>query len=60
MRKVKIEFWWAVHNLIAHPILQILRFVSLFGLLKRVDRWGDQLHDWTTPGSPPSQTEKPE
>jgi len=35
-------FWWAVHNLIAHPIMEILRW---FGLSKL----GDWLHDETVP-----------
>lgn len=35
-------FWWAVHNLIAHPVSEILHWVGL-------DRWGNWLHDATIP-----------
>lgn len=47
------EFWWAVHNLIAHPAMQVLRFVSLFGLIGPVNRFGEWVHDWTTPKDMP-------
>ena len=33
---------WPVHNLIAHPLMQILHWVGLSGL-------GDRLHDATLP-----------
>jgi hypothetical protein len=44
------EFWWAIHNLIAHPVMQVCRFISLFGTIRSVDSFGEWLHDWTTPG----------
>lgn len=43
------EFWWAVHNLVAHPLMQALRVLSLFGLIGPVDRLGTLLHDWSAP-----------
>jgi len=35
-------FWWAVHNLIAHPGCEVLHWVRLGAL-------GDWLHDETVP-----------
>ena len=28
-----VEFWWAVHNLIAHPLSQLIWWTSLCGLI---------------------------
>jgi hypothetical protein len=44
-----VEFWWAVHNLIAHPVSQLIWWLSLFGLIKPISNFGDWLHDWTVP-----------
>jgi len=49
IRRFVTEFWWAVHNLIAHPLMQLLWWMSLCGLIKSVANIGDWLHDWTTP-----------
>mgnify|MGYP001600114172 CR=1 FL=1 len=32
----RARFWRLVHNLIAHPLMEILP-----------EQWGDRLHDWT-------------
>jgi len=39
---------WAVHNIVAHPLYEIL---SLVGLKK----WGDWIHDITVPAETPSK-----
>jgi hypothetical protein len=44
-----LEFWWATHNLIAHPLSQLTWWLSLCGLLKPVNSFGNWLHDWTIP-----------
>ena len=35
MKKLKYKFWFAVHNLIAHPLLCTGK------------EWADRFHDWT-------------
>jgi hypothetical protein len=49
------EFWWAVHNLIAHPVSQLFWWMSLCGLIRPLARAGDWLHDWTVPAHRPSE-----
>jgi len=44
-----LEFWWAVHNLIAHPASQLVWWLSLCGVVKPVAKFSDWLHDWTVP-----------
>jgi len=41
-RKRFPNFWWAVHNLIAHPLSEILYWLGLEGI-------GTLLHDETMP-----------
>jgi hypothetical protein len=48
-RFLYLEFWWAVHNLIAHPVSQVFWWFSLCGLIRPVSRLGDWCHDWTVP-----------
>lgn len=44
---VRQEFWWLVHNMVAHPIGQVLYMLGwLIPGLQEVDGW---LHDWTVP-----------
>lgn len=33
---MKRRLWRFVHNVVAHPLMEVLP-----------DRWGDALHDWT-------------
>jgi len=40
--KLPERFQWTAHNLIAHPVSEILFQIGLGG-------WGDWLHDWTIP-----------
>lgn len=47
--QIKTEFWWAIHNLIAHPVSQFAWWTSLFGTIKLVAKFGDWIHDWTVP-----------
>ena len=42
------EFWWAVHNLFAHPISQALYMIGWIGG-EWFQRMGDGLHDVTIP-----------
>lgn len=44
-----IEFWWAIHNLVAHPLSQFIWWASLCGLVKSISKFGDWVHDWTVP-----------
>ena len=44
---VREEFWWMVHNLIAHPIGQVLYMLGW--VVPRMQVWGDWLHDATIP-----------
>ena len=46
---IYVEFWWAVHNLVAHPLSQVAWWASLCGVIKSVASFGDWLHDWTVP-----------
>ena len=55
MRFVYVEICWALHNLVAHPAMQVLRVISLFGLIKPIDQFGNWLHDATTPKNPPAE-----
>lgn len=43
------EYWWAVHNLLAHPLLQLCWWASLCGRIAPLARLGDWLHEVTTP-----------
>lgn len=36
------KFWWAVHNLVAHPLCEVCHWL-------RLQRFGNQFHDWTVP-----------
>lgn len=47
------EFWGAIHNAVAHPVYQLLWWLSLCGLIKPVVLFGDWLHEWTTPNGHP-------
>ena len=40
------RFRWTLHNLIAHPLSEILFQVGL-------GSWGDRIHDWTIPAHKP-------
>lgn len=55
MKRVKVEFWWFVHNMIAHPLSQILWMISLFGLIKPISEASDWVHDWTVPDHLPAE-----
>lgn len=46
---VYAETMWAVHNMIIHPLMTILRVVSLFGTIEKVEQVGEWLHDVTIP-----------
>lgn len=48
-RWLYLEFWWALHNLIAHPLSQLLWWLSLCGLIRAVARLSDRVHDATVP-----------
>lgn len=37
-------FKYSIHNLIAHPLMEILHLIGL-------TEWGDKVHDWTLPSS---------
>ena len=44
-----VEFWWAVHNLIAHPLSQLIWWASLCGLILPLVKLGEMVHNWTIP-----------
>lgn len=54
-RWLYLEAWWALHNLLAHPLSQILWWASLCGLVRPVARAGDWLHDATVPAHSPEE-----
>ena len=49
VRFVRRELWWSIHNLFAHPFMQLLRFLSLFGLIQPLVDLGQWVHDATIP-----------
>lgn len=56
MRKwLYLESMWAVHNLVAHPVSQLLWWCSLCGVLHPVAALGDWLHDVTVPVHDPEE-----
>lgn len=44
---IRQEFWWAVHNLLAHPLSQLLYMAGW--LVPGCQQLGDRLHDATVP-----------
>jgi hypothetical protein len=45
MRFEKLGYFkYTVHNLIAHPLMEILHLIGL-------SSWGDKVHDYTLPSS---------
>lgn len=42
--KLPARFRWTTHNLIAHPLSELLFQVGL-------EDWGNRLHDWTIPAA---------
>jgi hypothetical protein len=40
--KLPARFRWTMHNIIAHPLSELLFQVGL-------EDWGNRLHDWTVP-----------
>lgn len=53
--KLYIECMWAIHNLVAHPISQILYMMSGFGYIKLLDDMSNFIHDVTVPVHKPHQ-----
>jgi hypothetical protein len=53
MKNLKLEFWWAVHNLIAHPVSQILWWLSGCGTIRTINDFGNWVHDVTIPNHKP-------
>lgn len=49
MRFLYLEFWWAIHNLVGHPLSQLAWWASLFGAIKCLASFSEWLHDWTVP-----------
>lgn len=49
MKFINNEFWWAIHNLLVHPLMQLLWWTSLCGRIRFLSEFGDWLHEWTTP-----------
>ncbi len=48
-RWLYLEFWWAIHNLVAHPLMQLLWWASLCGLIRSLARLSDWTHEVTVP-----------
>ena len=46
---IYLKVWWAIHNIIGHPVAELCHWVSLFGLIRPIDRVGGWVHDWTIP-----------
>jgi hypothetical protein len=47
MRTLREEFWWFVHNMIAHPLSQILTMIGWF--IPPLGKLSDLVHDATVP-----------
>lgn len=43
---MKTQFWWAIHNIAAHPLSEILYWIGLHA-------WGEWIHDKTVPDHKP-------
>jgi len=43
---MKTQLWWAIHNIIAHPLSEILYWTGL-------KTWADWIHDNTIPDHEP-------
>lgn len=43
------EFWWAMHNLVAHPFMQIMWWLSLCNTFPRINNIGERFHEWVCP-----------
>jgi hypothetical protein len=41
-RSGNVKFWWAIHNIIGHPMMEILYWIGL----RKLSRW---IHDETVP-----------
>lgn len=46
---IAYEAVMAIHNVIAHPLMTLLRILSLFGVVKKVEEAGKWFHDVTVP-----------
>lgn len=46
-KKINIEFWFFIHNMFAHPMLEVLHWVGY--LFPKARELGDALHDYTIP-----------
>ena len=48
MKRIKEEFKYAVHNLIAHPLLVVTLWLSLFGIIRPILNLGNWFHRITS------------
>ena len=54
-RWLYLEFWWALHNLAAHPLSQLLWWASLCGRIEPASSLADWVHDATVPEHSPEE-----
>lgn len=54
-RKCYLEFWWAIHNLIAHPLGHIVWILGFFGAIKPIAKLSGWIHDSTIPVHKPGE-----
>jgi len=39
---MRVKFWWAIHNIVAHPLFELLSWL-------RLRKLGRAIHDYTVP-----------
>lgn len=49
INKLPPHFKWTVHNLVAHPVSEILYLLSILFKSPRMNDLGDEFHDLTIP-----------
>ena len=49
INKLPTHFRWTIHNLVAHPVAEILYLLSILFKSPRINDLGDQFHDSTIP-----------
>ena len=46
---IRVEFWWAIHNIVVHPLYQLMWWASMLTGAERFALWAEMLHDWSVP-----------
>ena len=49
INKLPTHFRWTIHNLVAHPVSEILYLLSILFKYSKLNDFGNQFHDSTIP-----------